>query len=88
MQNLVKYNHTQIEGTVLLQLFINTNDDNDNTSFLATMDNFQGLPPYCEQCPISIQEGMTCGDDGIGSHNFNHTTMERDPWTTDRGAYF
>jgi hypothetical protein len=88
MQNLgTKYNQTQIEGTVLFQFFINTNDDED-TSFLTTMDNFQGLPPYCERCPISIQEGMTCGDDGIGSHYFNHSTIERDPWTTDRGAYF
>jgi hypothetical protein len=52
------------------------------------MDNFQELPPYCEQCPISIQEGMTCGDNGIGSHYINHSTMERDPWTTDCGAYF
>jgi hypothetical protein len=87
-QNLgTKYNQTQIEGTVLLQFLINTNDDN-NTSFLATMDSFQGLPPYCEQCPISIQERMTCGEDGIGSHYFSHSTMESDPWTKDCGVYF
>ena len=80
LANLPRYTMTQVGGIASLQFF-------EDDTFIFNFQ-FQGLPPLCSHCQLSLQDGTTCEPDEIGSHHFDHEELERDPWVAGRGAYY
>ena len=80
LHNHPNYQNVPITGVVSVQFF-------PDDTFVVHMD-LEGLPANCEHCQVGIQEGMDCHKAFQGSHFWNRSELDRDPFVVGRGAYY